>query len=170
MNFYPAGSTEDRVAKQIIEDYEKEGRIQKGGTIIEGTSETYGLVCLMAANRGYQATFVMLDNLEEKRQALRACIKVVIPTDVAPEDLEIPLSRIRAICSRRRIAVVPINITIPESQGAPSKHRLNFGNKLMEISIFLLRVLVQVAPFERENIHDKRKMKIRGSTQRLIVP
>ena len=88
--FNPAGSIKDRVAKQIIEDYEAEGRIQKGGTIIEGTSGNTGAgLALMAANRGYKATFVMPDKQsEEKRQALRAWgAKVVItPTDVAPED------------------------------------------------------------------------------------
>ena len=88
--FNPAGSIKDRVAKQIIEDYEKEGKIEKGGTIIEGTSGNTGAgLALMAANRGYKATFVMPDKQsEEKRQALRAWgAKVVItPTDVAPED------------------------------------------------------------------------------------
>ena len=88
--FNPAGSIKDRVAKQIIEDYEKEGRIQKGGTIIEGTSGNTGAgLALMAADRGYQATFVMPDKQsEEKRQALRAWgAKVVItPTDVAADD------------------------------------------------------------------------------------
>ena len=88
--FNPAGSIKDRVAKQIIEDYEKEGRIQKGGTIIEGTSGNTGAgLALMAANRGYQATFVMPDKQsEEKRQALRAWgAKVVItPTDVSADD------------------------------------------------------------------------------------
>ena len=88
--FNPAGSIKDRVAKQIIEDYEAEGRLKPGGTIIEGTSGNTGAgLALMAADRGYKSTFVMPDKQsEEKRQALRAWgSKVVItPTDVAPED------------------------------------------------------------------------------------
>jgi cystathionine beta-synthase len=88
--FNPAGSIKDRVAKQIIEDYEKEGKIQKGGTIVEGTSGNTGAgLALMAADRGYKACFVMPDKQsEEKRQALRAWgAKVVItPTDVEAED------------------------------------------------------------------------------------
>ena len=32
--FNPAGSIKDRVAKQIIEDYEAEGKIKKGGMIL----------------------------------------------------------------------------------------------------------------------------------------
>ena len=69
--FNPAGSIKDRVAKQIIEDYEEDGRIQKGGTIVEGTSGNTGAgLALMAADRGYKACFVMPDKQsEEKRQA-----------------------------------------------------------------------------------------------------
>ena len=88
--FNPAGSIKDRVAKQIIEDYESEGKIVKGGTVIEGTSGNTGAgLALMAADRGYNATFVLPDKQsEEKRSALRAWgAKVVItPTDVEPED------------------------------------------------------------------------------------
>ena len=86
----PAGSIKDRVAKQIIEDYEAEGRLKKGGTIIEGTSGNTGAgLALMAADRGYKSIFVMPDKQsEEKRAALRAWgSKVVItPTDVEPDD------------------------------------------------------------------------------------
>lgn len=88
--FNPAGSIKDRVAKQIIEDYEAAGQLQKGGTIIEGTSGNTGAgLALMAADRGYNTTFVLPDKQsEEKRSALRAWgSKVVItPTDVEPED------------------------------------------------------------------------------------
>lgn len=88
--FNPAGSIKDRVAKQIIEDYEAEGRIKAGGTIIEGTSGNTGAgLALMATSRGYKSIFVMPDKQsEEKRQALRAWgAKVVItPTDVDASD------------------------------------------------------------------------------------
>ena len=36
--FNPAGSVKDRVAKNIIEDAEKQGRLKPGSTIIEPTS------------------------------------------------------------------------------------------------------------------------------------
>ncbi|MBM73937.1 MAG: pyridoxal-5'-phosphate-dependent protein subunit beta [Proteobacteria bacterium] len=88
--FNPAGSIKDRVAKQIVEDYEAEGVLKEGGMLVEGTSGNTGAgLALMAADRGYSATFVMPDKQsEEKRAALRAWgAKVVItPTDVAAED------------------------------------------------------------------------------------
>lgn len=88
--FNPAGSIKDRVAKQIIEDYEATGMIKPGGTIIEGTSGNTGAgFALMATSRGYKSCFVMPDKQsEEKRQALRAWgAKVVItPTNVDADD------------------------------------------------------------------------------------
>ena len=73
------------------EDYEAEGRLKPGGTIIEGTSGNTGagLAFEMAADRATSPLLSMPDKQsEEKRQALRAWgSKVVItPTDVAPED------------------------------------------------------------------------------------
>jgi cystathionine beta-synthase len=88
--FNPAGSIKDRVARQIVEDYEAEGILKKGGIIVEGTSGNTGAgLAMMAADRGYGSTFVMPDKQsEEKRAALRAWgSKVVItPTDVDAED------------------------------------------------------------------------------------
>ena len=71
LSFNPAGSIKDRVAKQIIEDYEAEGRIRKGGTIIEGTSGNTGAgLALMATSRGYKSTFVMPDKQSEENDKL----------------------------------------------------------------------------------------------------
>ena len=40
--FNPAGSVKDRVAKEIIEDAERTGKLKKGSTIIEATSGNTG--------------------------------------------------------------------------------------------------------------------------------
>ena len=42
-SFNPAGSVKDRVAKAIIEDAEKTGRLKKGSVIIEPTSGNTGI-------------------------------------------------------------------------------------------------------------------------------
>lgn len=86
----PGGSTKDRIAINIVNDAEKRGCLQPGGTIVEATSGNTGMgLALVAAVRGYKAVFVMPDKMsDEKIKALRAVgAKVVIcPTDVAPED------------------------------------------------------------------------------------
>ncbi len=86
----PGGSMKDRIALRIIEEAEKSGELQPGGTIVEGTSGNTGMgLAMVAAVRGYKCVFVMPDKQSmEKVKALRAAgAKVVItPTEVEPED------------------------------------------------------------------------------------
>jgi cystathionine beta-synthase len=86
----PGGSMKDRVALQIIQDAERRGALQPGGTIVEATSGNTGAgLALIAATRGYKCIFVMPDKMSfEKIATLRAFgAKVVIcPTAVEPDD------------------------------------------------------------------------------------
>jgi cystathionine beta-synthase len=86
----PGGSVKDRPALQIIEDYEREGKLKPGGTIVESTSGNTGMGLAMAsAIKGYKCIFVMPDKMSsEKILSLRAfgARVMVTPTDVQPED------------------------------------------------------------------------------------
>ncbi|MBQ7923788.1 MAG: cysteine synthase A [Clostridia bacterium] len=65
------GSIKDRVAKAMIDDAEKSGRLQAGGTVIEPTSGNTGVgLALVAAARGYQSVIVMPDTMSVERQKL----------------------------------------------------------------------------------------------------
>ena len=87
--FNPGHSIKDRMALKMIEDAEKDGRLKKGGTIIEGTSGNTGMgLALVAIQKGYKCIFVMPDKQsKEKMDILRAmgAEVVVCPTDVPPE-------------------------------------------------------------------------------------
>jgi cystathionine beta-synthase len=86
----PGGSVKDRVGPAIIEDAERDGRIQPGGTIVEATSGNTGVgLALAAAVKGYKTVFVMPDKMsDEKVRFLRSfgARVVLTPTAVAPED------------------------------------------------------------------------------------
>lgn len=86
----PGGSIKDRIAKKILDDAEKEGRLKPGGTIVEATSGNTGAgLAVLAAARGYKAIFCMPDKISaEKINALRAFgAKVIIsPTAAHPDD------------------------------------------------------------------------------------
>ena len=88
--FNPGNSVKDRMALQMIEDAEADGRLQPGGTIIEGTSGNTGMgLALAAIIKGYKMICVISDKQsKEKMDILRAVGSevVVCPTDVEPDD------------------------------------------------------------------------------------
>lgn len=69
--FNPAGSAKDRVALAMVNDAEKRGVLQPGGTIIEPTSGNTGIgLCAVAAARGYRCIIVMPDTMSMERRKL----------------------------------------------------------------------------------------------------
>jgi cystathionine beta-synthase len=88
--FNPGGSVKDRIALRMVEEAEKAGLLQPGGTIVEPTSGNTGVgLALVAQLRGYRCVFVCPDKVsEDKQNVLRAygAEVVVCPTAVAPED------------------------------------------------------------------------------------
>ena len=69
-----AGSAKDRVALQLINSAERDGRLLPGGTIIAPTSGNTGIgLCAVAAARGYRCIIVMPDSMSlERRRILTA--------------------------------------------------------------------------------------------------
>ncbi|MBT5402701.1 MAG: pyridoxal-phosphate dependent enzyme, partial [Crocinitomicaceae bacterium] len=84
----PGNSVKDRMAVQMIEDAEKDGRLKPGGTVIEGTSGNTGMgLALACIIKGYQLICVLSDKQsKEKMDILRAVGAEVhvCPTNVAP--------------------------------------------------------------------------------------
>jgi cystathionine beta-synthase len=78
------------MALKMVEDAEADGRLQPGGTIIEGTSGNTGMgLALVAIIKGYKMICVLSDKQsKEKMDILRAVgSKVIVcPTDVEPTD------------------------------------------------------------------------------------
>lgn len=73
-SFNPAGSAKDRVARAMLDDAEKRGLLQPGGTIIEPTSGNTGIgLAAVGLARGYRVILTMPDSMSaERRNLLKA--------------------------------------------------------------------------------------------------
>ena len=67
----PGGSVKDRAAYNMIAEAEREGKINKDSTIIEGTSGNTGIgLAMVAAARGYKIKIAMPENMSIERVKL----------------------------------------------------------------------------------------------------
>lgn len=81
--FNPAGSVKDRVAKAMLDEAEKFGKIKAGATIIEPTSGNTGIgLASVGVARGYKVIIVMPETMSvERRQIIKAYGAEIVLTD-----------------------------------------------------------------------------------------
>ena len=85
----PGGSVKDRIGLPMIEQAEREGKLRRGGTIVEPTSGNTGVgLAIAAAIKGYRCIFVMPDKMSQEKIALLRAYgaEVVICPTAVPAD------------------------------------------------------------------------------------
>lgn len=85
--FNPNQSTKDRIAKIMIEEAEKEGKIKPGDTLVETTSGNTGIAeAAIAAAKGYKYQVYIQDQVSRERyKVIHAFGGETIPFSTVPE-------------------------------------------------------------------------------------
>lgn len=67
----PGGSVKDRIAKNMIEQAERKGKLKPGGTIIEATAGNTGIgLAMLAAMRGYKLITIVSQKVSQDKVKL----------------------------------------------------------------------------------------------------
>jgi cystathionine beta-synthase len=127
----PGGSVKDRIGLPIIEAAEREGRLQPGGTIVEGTSGNTGVgLAIAAALKGYKCIFTMPDKMsQEKVRLLKAfgAEVIITPTAVPPDHPDNYVMMAKRIAAETPNAVLANQFYNPAN---PAAHYATTGPEL----------------------------------------
>src|SRR6185503_10499320 len=129
----PGGSVKDRIGISMIDAAERDGRLKRGGTVVEATSGNTGIgIALVCAVRGYKAVFVMTDKCSvEKVRYLKAlgADVVVVPVAAKPDSPDHYINTARRIASETPNSIFIFQYGNPAN---PEAHYLTTGPELWE--------------------------------------
>ena len=104
----PGGSVKDRIALAMVEDAEKSGALQPGGTIIEPTSGNTGIgLALVAAVKGYKLILVMPDSMSIERRRLMLAYGAQFDLTPKEKGMKGAIARAEELCAQTPGAWVP---------------------------------------------------------------
>ena len=111
----PGGSIKDRIAKNMIEQAEKDGKLKPGMTIVEPTSGNTGIgLAFCGTRKGYDVIIVMPENMsEERKKVIRAFGAKLVLT---PAELSVD----GAVKEAERIASSSDNYFMPQQFTNPA--------------------------------------------------
>ena len=125
----PGGSIKDRIALAMVEDAEKSGALQPGGTIIEPTSGNTGIgLALVAAVKGYKIILVMPDSMSIERRRLMLAYGATF--DLTPKEKGMK----GAIARAQELQAQTPNAWVPQQFDNPANADVHARTTALEIA------------------------------------
>jgi cysteine synthase A len=124
----PGGSIKDRIGLAMVEDAEKSGKLEAGGTIVEPTSGNTGIgLAMVAAVKGYACILVMPDSMSVERRRLILAYGAKIVLTPRAEGMK------GSIAKAKEIAAATPNSWIPQQFENPSNVEVHMRTTAREI-------------------------------------